>query len=120
MSTVSSKHKSPARRKTAAAAVRVVHWRDDAPCECVHPGARLLVEARDPFMLHFGRDGWQEVADLDSQPLASGWHTATLDLKRLGVHQSLEFTRRFIGPRGWEHHDWQVRVEITKPGQGGA
>jgi glucoamylase len=116
MSTDSSKLKSPARLRTVVKSVAVVHWRDEAPCEHVPVGVRLSVESREPFVLHFGHDGWQEVTDLDSTPLATGLHATGLDLKRLGVRQSLEFTRRFLGPRSWEHHDWQVRVEATTPG----
>lgn len=119
MSTVASKRRNSAGRKTAAKPAPVVQWRDDAPCERVRLGAQLSVESREPFVLHFGHDGWQEVTDLDSRPLASGWHAAGLDLKRLGVRQSLEFTRRFLGPRGWEHHDWQIHVEDAKPGHRG-
>lgn len=115
MSATISKRKTPPGHKAATKTATVVHWRDEAPCEQVSADARLSVESREPFMLHFGHDGWQAVADLDSQPLTSGWHAAALDFKRVGVKQSLEFTRRFIGPRGWEHRDWQVHV---KPGHG--
>ncbi|MDE2070057.1 MAG: hypothetical protein KGJ04_02180 [Gammaproteobacteria bacterium] len=116
MSTTSANRKSPARRKAAGKPAPVVHWRDEAPCERVSSAVRLSVESREPFVLHFGHDGWQGVTDLDSQPLAAGGHAAALDLRRLGVSQSLEFTRRFLGPRGWEHHDWQVRVDRATPG----
>ncbi|MBU6470394.1 MAG: hypothetical protein KGQ68_06900 [Gammaproteobacteria bacterium] len=116
MSTTSSNRKFSARREAAGKPAPVVHWRDDAPCERVSPGVRLSVESREAFVLHFGHDGWQDVKDLDSQPLAAGGHAAALDLKRLGVNQSLEFTRRFLGPRGWEHHDWQVHVNRATPG----
>lgn len=109
----SAKRTAPLGVKAGAKSAQVVHWRDDAPCEEVRSGGHLSVEAREPFQLHFGHDGWQKVADLDSQPLASGWHAAELDLKRLGVKQSLEFTRRFHGPRGWEQHDWQIRFGRT-------
>ncbi|MDE2272690.1 MAG: hypothetical protein KGL00_00700 [Gammaproteobacteria bacterium] len=116
MSTTSSNRKFSARREAAGKPAPVVHWRDDAPCERVSPGAHLSVESREAFVLHFGHDGWQDVTDLDSQPLAAGGYAAALDLKRLGVNQSLEFTRRFLGPRGWEHHDWQVHVNRATPG----
>ena len=115
MSRTSSNRKSSTQREAAYRPAPVVHWRDDAPCEQVSSGARLYVEAPEAFVLHFGHDGWQEVADLDSQPLAAGGHAAALDLKRLGVSRSLEFTRRFLGPRGWEHRDWQVRVGRATP-----
>ncbi|MGH8279340.1 MAG: hypothetical protein ACRETQ_07230 [Gammaproteobacteria bacterium] len=119
MNTTSSKHKAPARHKPARGAAPVAHWRDDALCDHVSPAVRLSVEANTPFMLHYGCDGWQRVANIDSTPLPGGGHAAELDLTRLGVQQSLEFTRRFIGARGWEHHDWQVRVEVAGRGRNG-
>lgn len=116
MSATSSNRKSSARREAAGKPATVVHWRDDVPCEQVSPSAHLSVESREAFVLHFGHDGWQEVTDLDSRPLAAGGYAAALDLKRLGVNRSLEFTRRFLGPRGWEQHDWQVRVAGSTAG----
>lgn len=114
MTTTSSKRKTTAKRKLNHDAAPVARWRDDAPCVLVSANTRLSVESAEPFMLHFGCDGWQRVTDVDSRPLAAGGHAAEVDLARLGVRQSLEFTRRFIGPRGWEHHDWQVRVGSVK------
>lgn len=116
MRTTSLNRKTSARRAPAGRPAPVVHWRDDAPCEQVSPGTRLSVESREAFVLHFGHDGWQEVTDLDSQPLAAGGHAAALDLGRVGVSRSLEFTRRFLGARGWEHHDWQVCIDRATPG----
>lgn len=105
-----SKRNIPARHKAASKSTAIVHWRDESPCESMSSGGQLSVEAHEPFVLHFGRDGWQDITDLDSQPLGSGWYAARLDTKRLGVKQSIEFTRRFLGPRSWEQHDWQVRL----------
>lgn len=117
MKTGSTKRKAPAARRVVAKQSPVVHWRDEAPQARVQAGARLSVEAREPFVLHFGHDGWQQVTDLESEPQTSGWYGAGLDLKRVGAKHSLEFTRRFLGPRSWEQRDWQVRVDGVEPGQ---
>jgi hypothetical protein len=54
------------------------HGRTDAPFRKLPAGVDLLVEAAEPFRLHFGFDGWQQVADRDPQALGSissacGW-----------------------------------------------
>jgi glucoamylase len=89
----------------------VVHWRDDSPCDALAAGIEISIEAREPFELHHGHDRWQDVADLASTPCAFGLHAVRLDTKRFAAGQTLDFTRRFLGPRGWEHRDWQIRLQ---------
>ncbi|MGH8192069.1 MAG: glycoside hydrolase family 15 protein [Rhodanobacteraceae bacterium] len=88
----------------------VVHWRDDSPCEELAAGTDVSIEAREPFELHVGHDGWQHVADLPSTPAAFGLHAVRFDARHLAAGQTIDFTRRFSGPRGWEHRDWQIRL----------
>ncbi|MGH8113364.1 MAG: glycoside hydrolase family 15 protein [Rhodanobacteraceae bacterium] len=88
-----------------------VHWRDTSPCLHLGAGARLSVEATEPFVLHVGHDGWQHVADVESSPVGLGMHGVQLDTASLDAKQAIDFTRRFLGPRDWEHHDWHVQVE---------
>lgn len=105
-----------AERYRRAPRPRVVHWRDDSPCVHLAAGAQLSIEARAPFALHYGHDAWQDAADVPSTPLAFGMHAVQLDPGSFAARQSIEFTRRFFGPRGWEQHDWQVRVDRAIPG----
>lgn len=86
----------------------VTHWREQAPCRTVNRGGVLLVEADAPFVLHLGRDGWKRVDDHASEPIGFGLHGVRLDVAALGARRTLEFTRRYIGERGWEGHDWPL------------
>ncbi|MGH8118663.1 MAG: glycoside hydrolase family 15 protein [Rhodanobacteraceae bacterium] len=88
-----------------------VHWRDTSPCAHLGAGALLSVEATEPFVLHVAHDGWQQIADIESSPDGLGMHGVQLDPANLGAKQAIDFTRRFLGPRGWEHRDWHVQVE---------
>ncbi|HKT32468.1 MAG TPA: glycoside hydrolase family 15 protein [Gammaproteobacteria bacterium] len=90
-----------------------VHWRDDSPCVHLAAGTQLSIEAREPFELHYGHDAWQGAADVQSTPLAFGLHAVRLDPHSLAARQSIEFTRRFLGPRGWEQRNWQVQIAST-------
>lgn len=95
-----------------------LHWRDDSPCtHLVGEGGRLLVEASEPFELHFGHDGWQQPSDRESRPLAFGMHGVLLDPKEAGASRSLEFTRRFESSRGWEGRDWQIFLGTDESNQ---
>ncbi len=89
---------------------RCRHWRDTSPCPRTRAGVMFAVEAERPFMLHVGVDGWQRIRDVDSEPAGLGLHAVELDLTRLGATQSIEFTRRFVGERGWEGRDWRVEI----------
>ena len=53
-------------------------WRNETPVRPVwREGRTLLVEDRRPFTLHFGFDGWQDVAELAAVPLPFGlWGVA--------------------------------------------
>lgn len=102
-----------AARYRHARAATVLHWRDSSSCASVLAGARLSIEADTPFTLHYGHDGWKDVADLASAPAAFGIHAAQLDPAQVGATHDIEFTRRFGDPRGWERRNWHVTLAGT-------
>ncbi|HEX7324113.1 MAG TPA: glycoside hydrolase family 15 protein [Rhodanobacteraceae bacterium] len=117
---IAIKHGAPIERLNAVAAryrharaATVLHWRDNSPCAVVGSGMRLSVEADAPFVLHYGHDGWNGVADAPSAPASFGIHAVQLDPAAIDATRSVEFTRRFLGPRGWEHHNWHVSLAGT-------
>jgi glucoamylase len=95
-------------RYAAPRAPAATHWREQAPCRTVNRDGVLLVEAGSPFVLHLGRDGWKHVDDHVSQPTGFGLHGVRLEVAKLGAQRTLEFTRRFLGARGWEGRDWSL------------
>jgi glucoamylase len=84
------------------------HWRDEVPVEHLEPGLALEVEARHPFTLHFGFDGWQQVQDRDASSRPFGMWGVRLAAAELMAHGQLNFTRRFGD--GWEGRDHAVRL----------
>ncbi|HEU0197654.1 MAG TPA: glycoside hydrolase family 15 protein [Nevskiaceae bacterium] len=118
--TIAAKRGAPIERLAAVAQryaktpkVTCRHWRDSSPCTELPCGLNLSIEADAPFTLHYGHDGWQDVAERDSVPVGLGLHGVKIDFARAGVQQSLDFTRRFAGDRGWERHNWTVRAAPT-------
>lgn len=114
---LAAKSGAPIERLKAVAAryrhpprVTCLHWRDSSPCAHLAPGVTLSIEANEPFELHYGHDSWQDPANLESSPLGLGLYGVRLEAARFGAAHSIEFTRRFFGPRGWEQHTWQVRI----------
>jgi glucoamylase len=84
------------------------HWREHAPCQTVEHDTPLIIEGDQPFQLHLGVDGWQNIVDLESEPLGFGLYGVRVEAAKLGAQHSLEFTRHFADERGWEGHDWRV------------
>ncbi|WP_240494291.1 glycoside hydrolase family 15 protein [Pantoea sp. 1.19] len=84
----------------------VFHWRDSVRSEALPRGRALWIEASEPFLLHFGLDGWQDVQEKPSQPAGLGMHGVQLDAAAL-TGATLQFTRRF-DTRGWEGQNWSL------------
>jgi len=83
------------------------HWRDEVPVECLEVGLALEVEARAPFTLHFGFDGWRQIQEREAEPRPFGMWGVRFAADDLAAHGRLDFTRRY--PHGWEGRDHAVR-----------
>jgi glucoamylase len=106
------------RQKPAARAFW--HWRADMPFDTLPANRDLLVETREPFLLHLGFDGWQAIEDRPSRPFAFGWHGVMLSGDDLASRQLVDFTCYFIDAARWEGADHHVRVtarERSDPGK---
>jgi glucoamylase len=77
------------------------HWRKSAPFGELPKDRDLLIEAAQPFTLHYGHDGWQEVQDRAARPLGLGMFGVLLKREELRGWKRLEFTRCF--EKGWEN-----------------
>lgn len=84
------------------------HWRDEVPVTYLQKGRGLLIEAREPFTLHLGFDGWQHVAEHAAQPQPFGLWGVLLPAQQLLGVQELNFTRRHVN--GWEGVDHRVEL----------
>src|SRR5579864_1130223 len=93
------------------------HWRDTAPVTNLPGGRSLVIEARHPFSLHHGLDGWQRVQDQASQPLGLGMHGVVLEEKSLASAAELNFTRYLLDEGRWEGADHRVSIAGGQPEQ---
>jgi glucoamylase len=84
------------------------HWRDEVPVWHLQTGKSLSIEDRQPFTLHFGYDGWQQLQDREAQVQPFGMWSVRLSSDELALHRELNFTRRY--PAGWEGLDHQVSL----------
>jgi glucoamylase len=91
-----------------ARAAQTWHWRPDVPFDRLPPNRDLIIEDCQPFMLHFGFDGWLRSADRDAEALSFGMYGVRLPSASLAA-RTLEFTRR-IGDQ-WEGHNHKIELE---------
>jgi glucoamylase len=89
------------------------YWRDQAPVDVLPRGRDLVVEAVEPFVLHFGHDGWRDPVDREAAPLGFGMWGVTVTGAESTPWSSIELTRHFAS--GWEGRDHPVQVSETPP-----
>jgi glucoamylase len=89
---------------------RVWHWRLASPVGRLPRGKTLLIENGEPFLLHFGLDGWNTAVDRQSSPTQFGMHGVTLTAKELKAADSLVFTLYFPGADKWIGKDFEVEL----------
>jgi glucoamylase len=94
------------------------HWRQVSPVEVLPRGKSLLIEGAEPFLLHFGYNGWHRAADQQSTPTAFGLHGVEIAAAELDGARSLEFTFYFTGRNEWIGKDFSVGLEGVEKGIG--
>lgn len=82
----------------------VRHWRKEVPLSSLKGEEKLLIEARTPFRLHYGINGWQRVREQDSEPLPFGLYGVLLQWEG----EALDFTLYYPQEARWEGRDYRV------------
>jgi glucoamylase len=86
------------------------HWRQLSPIDVLPAGKSILIECNEPFLLHFGFNGWYRVTDQQSVPTAFGMHGVELSAAELDSAKTLHFTFYFTGRNAWIGKDFAVTV----------
>ncbi len=87
-------------------------WRNETPAAHVEVGRTLLIEDRRPFTLHFGFDGWQDIAERPAVPLPFGLWGVAIGPELCAGRAQLDFTRRY--GVSWEGQDHKVAI-VARP-----
>jgi len=90
---------------------RYTRWRDETPVHALAAGRTLLVEDRRPFTLRYGWDGWQSVAERESEPQPFGLWSVAVGPDRYDGRTTFNFTRRFGDD--WEDKDHAVALSVS-------
>jgi glucoamylase len=68
-----------------------------------------------PAVVHWGRDGWQDVGDEPTQDSGLGFHVAVLEVSRLAAGTRVDFTWQWQESGDWCNRDYAVAVEPSEP-----
>jgi glucoamylase len=86
-------------------------WCEHAAIGSMAPGMSLVLALREPAVVRYGFDGWQQVADAPTSRNSLGVHVLTIDLSKLASGQRLDFTFRYMPGDRWVGQDYRVRID---------
>jgi glucoamylase len=85
-------------------------WCLHAPIGSVRHGAGLLIALPRPAKIHWGVNGWQHVADGETENSGLGLHCLELDAGALSQAQQIDFTFQWRDTQLWEGKDYHVAI----------
>jgi glucoamylase len=96
------------RYATKPCAADTWRWRAEAPVDQLAVGRVFAIEHRGPFLLHYGFDGWQTIAEKTAVRGPFGLWSVAFAHHDLEGHGVMDFTRRL--DHGWEDIDYHVTL----------
>ncbi len=78
----------------------------------VKAGHGLSVALSRQARVHWGVDGWNDAADIDTRDTGLGVHVADLPIARLSAGQRVVFTFYWLDDGTWEGEDYEVELDL--------
>ena len=86
------------------------HWSLNVRLRRIPSGKRLRICLPRPAMIHWGTDGWHNVADIVTRETGLGIHMVELPTASLQPGQRIDFTFRWSQDCRWQGEDYTVVV----------
>ncbi len=86
------------------------YWSLHVRLQRLPQGKGLRIYLTQPAMIHWGRDGWQDTADVKTRETGLGLHIAELATDRLRSGQRVDFTFRWLVDGSWHGQNYSVEV----------
>jgi glucoamylase len=71
----------------------------------------LIVALPRPARIHWGINGWQHIADGETQDTGLGLHSLELNAAILSQARQIDFTLQWRDTKDWLRKDFHVAVE---------
>jgi len=95
-----------------------VVWTSRMPISAIHEGQIVRLCLPAPARVHFGTDGWQQVADVETTDSGLGLHFADLPTGQLVCGQGIDFTFTWSTTGSWEGRDYSVEIAKSSLSRG--
>ena len=83
-------------------------WTPQAPVSDFRAGARLVIALPRPAVVHWGRNGWQDVMDQPTIDSGLGFHAACLEVGGLKAGERVDFTWKWQDRGEWRGQDYAI------------
>jgi glucoamylase len=90
-------------------------WWPHAPIGGIAAGMKLVIALPHPGLVHWGRDGWAEVADTPTVDTGLGFHVAELATGALPSGSRVDFTWHGEDSGEWAGTDFTVLILAAEP-----
>ena len=95
------------RRPEAKRAIWCLH----APLRRIRHGMALIIALPRAARIHWGMNGWQNVADGETQPSGLGLHSFEIGATALSQACSIDFTLQWQATQDWLGKDFHVAID---------
>jgi glucoamylase len=85
-------------------------WCPHAPIGRIAPGVNLIIAIPRPARIHWGVDGWQNVADACTRDTSLGLHVLDLHAASIGRSHAIDFTFQWLDSEMWVGEDFHIVV----------
>ena len=85
-------------------------WGPSARPGRLKSGKTLTVVLKAPARVHWGINGWKNIADTDTRDTGLGVHAADLPVARLAAGETIQFTLFWPDTHTWEGRDYEISI----------
>jgi glucoamylase len=85
-------------------------WCPHAPIGRIAPGVDLVIATPRPTRIHWGADGWQNVADACTRDTGLGLHVLDLRAASIGRSRAINFSFQWLDSEMWVGEDFRIVV----------
>jgi glucoamylase len=85
-------------------------WCEHAAISEIAAGASLVIALREPAIVRFGFNGWQDIAERATTPNSLGLNVLRLDTARMAEGERVDFTFRYARGDHWIGVDYHLPI----------